>query len=518
MLRALWLALPLALFGCSRSESPRQQRPAGASAAASAAPAASPSSVPTAPPAPLDPAFDAYHEQLARDCQLNPQPATTAEMVAHARQLERCARKRLRASLRRARVELDRREWEAFSEAACYVADAQRWTDGSMRTAGTMRRISRASCFADAAVRAAYAADLLATDRAAELARHVELARPASERAERGLLALAGSIEKQVARSYETGSYDDDCDLCNLGDADARRVRGALAFTRRESARHAGELCSAWPELSSSFASPQQCAERVAQYLLAAADQGDVDEPDAGATPVSAEERGRPPAKDADYAAFIEPLHASCDGDLWSTSSEQHTRCLEAARRRELEPRRESHGRTIAALTEQWQRFARTLCSLERVSGSWFYSESLRSEGSHDCAPLLAARGAFIAHAWAQGDAAALRRHQAARAVWATRVEAGLTQLGRVVQAQACAHDAHTGSVCRWTRLSDDTFRQATSALSSLRPHAQQLARTVCDNWPEGDAPWGEACAQQLTTLLISYAQTLGMMKQSPPQ
>lgn len=513
MTRSLSLLLLVAgLSGCARAKpdappatSAATAPGATASASTSAQPArpATPAPPPRAFEPPADPELLAFHERLEASCRLPPEPMSTAEMVGHATKLEQCALEQSRRSLKqlpaaraeRLRVLLGRPDkehwspaWQELAISTCHVDDDLRWTSGDMRVAGTMRRVTYAACFSDNAVASLYWLDAFVRDDASAMARHLRLQVPAGEHAER----LQALLERETARlaksAPEVPTPDGACDLCNLGDATFRKMSVELRALRQRASSLASAMCQAWPELAGELGGVMSCQDLTRLTLLGRANGagGHYESllEGGGSGEESPSRQAAPPAKDRDYAAFIEPVYDECErlNQYRDEATPTLSACFESARQRELAALRQSRPAQVASVEAAWRAFSSELCSLEdAVWGP--YAENSNVFQRKECQVLASARAAYFAHTWAGDEAGAFRRHALHRKAWGERVVSGLERARRVVP-----------------------------RAPQLRAAAHKLSAALCDAWPTL-AQASPDCAAQLELYFVSQGQSLGMMR-----
>lgn len=506
------LLLAAGLSGCARAKpdappaTSAAKTPGSTASASTSAPP--PRSAPPAPPPPAfeppeDPELSAFYQRLESSCQLPPEPMSTAEMVGHATKLEQCALEQGRRSLKqlpaaraeRLRVVLGRPDkqhwspvWHELGISACHVDDDLRWTSGDLRGAGTMRRVTYAACFSGNAVASLYWLEAFARDDVSVMARHLRLQLPAGKHAER-LQALLERDAARLAKSApEVPTPDGACDSCSLGDATFRKMSVELRALRQRASSLASALCQAWPELAGELGGVMSCQDLMRLTLLSHATgsgghyESLLESGGSGEEPP--ERQAAPPAKDRDYAAFIEPVYDECErlNQYRDEATPALSACFEGARQRELAALRKSRPAQVAAVEAAWRAFSSELCTLEHaVWGPFAHNSSVFQR--KECQVLASARAAYLAHTWAADEAGAFRRHALHRRAWGERVVSGLELARRVVP-----------------------------SAPKLRAAAHKLSAALCDGWP-ALAQASADCAAELELYFVSQGQSLGMMR-----
>ncbi|HVY26754.1 MAG TPA: hypothetical protein VHB79_09385 [Polyangiaceae bacterium] len=494
-----FLILGVALSSCAeRTDSGAAHAYWLAHAPAQAPPAAEPLAAAVSSEAPTadDAELEAFQERLHFDCDVGPNPMSTAEMVGYFGALEDCAqrrRRRLLAKLSAApRKVLTSAPLGVLEEAACTLSDAMEYS-GRARTAGTMRPVTWTSCRTTIAKRALYWVEQYLAGSVTTFKGHVQREASAGRRAEREQAKLVDYARALATTAPETAFEDDACPMCVLGDADFRKLVRTQATVQTAAQGLADAACSTWPELETALGGSETCRSELRSSWLVEAGGG-YDEPLPQwrwAAPEDEDEDVRlPPPKDPDYASVVVPLYAACEAENPTAQPPVRAACLQrlARERRTAAP---SSPDDIVHIEAAWQRFVKLLCVVD-VAAVPFTESPLPSYDLPRCQLLQAARGAHLLSRWANRETNELYRHMSARREWANRANAGFARLATLL-----------------------TEKRAQSALKELAPARHALAHAVCNSWPGLDDTT-ETCDERLELHLLSYAQYLGALVKAP--
>jgi hypothetical protein len=409
------------------------------------------------------------------------------------------------------------------------------WNSGASRLAGTMRSNTIAACFLESTTEAAYWVHSYVHGDAAEFARHILFGREAGVQMLQVHRQLLLEAERRALNATEAPTPDDACMTCALSDADWRKQARTLVALRDAIPPLSDALCRSWPELARQLNGVVSCTALAELYFAAQAggtsagqirqnpyerlarlaDEPEVEREDAW-RPLALE----PLAKDRDYATFIEPLLQSCeqtsDDDYLLYATQQ--KCLQQARRAELEPLQARARREATSIDQDWRQVVDDLCQVEQVVSMGIYSHLGTSFSASDCALLSEARGTFLFHAWRSDDAAAFVGHVAYRRQWGEHVRTALASFETVVRAAPC-EDGRDGlsSTCRvgWVPKADWT--RTSKALAAVPGEAQSLARQLCAAWPALVRSLDGECEPAISAYILSYGHTLGRLYVDEP-
>jgi hypothetical protein len=478
----------------------------------------------------------AFVEAALKRCEPADAGDTTAAMVETARVTSGCLRAEVERLVARLPPEARARiaagdpgpyhryawspTWERLAVAACALDDAQAWVHGARRLAGTMRYIGNASCPSGRAIEQAYLLQSWVDGRAEEFARHVIAGQPAGEARVRGLASARASAARLRLRAPDDVEQDEESWNAVLADADWRRVVRS-AETVDETARAMSEIvCSGFGALEAALGGAASCRERMRVHFVGYLPSvpGDFE---AEVDPRDYE--GQPPSRDDDLRADVDPLVERCrrGEDLHYTSyadDGEFVRCLERGAE-------EAFGRAPQAAKGPWRArlraYVRDACAAEEALVQAHIGPLMSRDGRYEprvfvrlqCSGLAAIRGAFLADTMRAGNPAAFARHVRHRAAWAGRVRLGVEKVHAVAKLPPCAKSAsYLDGKCRSTDLDARGWTALLRGVDPLGPAAAEVARGVCEAWPELGAALGEgSCVEVLAGYFVSYPTFLGL-------